>query len=242
MLHRLKGYMEHNHLVTVIIPVYNCERYLAEAIESVLSQTHRPIEVIVVDDGSTDNSAQIARKYGAVQYYFQPHGGIGNALNTGIYNARGNFFSFLDADDLWTDSKLTHQMTVFKNNPKIDIVFGHVEHFFSSGMDENIRRTLYCPDKSMSGYIKGAMLIKREAFFKVGQFATKWKLGDFVDWYLRAMEKGLTSFMLPYIVLRRRIHSANKVICERNYQTDYVRILKDALDRRRHKEVKGYKL
>jgi glycosyltransferase involved in cell wall biosynthesis len=229
--------MEHNHLVSVIIPVYNSERYLAEAIESVLSQTYRPIEVIVVDDGSTDDSAQIARKYEAVRYFFQLHGGIGTALNTGIENARGIFFSFLDADDLWTDNKLTCQMAVLNQNPEPDIVFGHVEHFFSSEIDENLRKTLRCPDGSMPGYCRGAMLIKRDAFLSIGPFATNWKLGDFVDWYLRAMENGLTSLMLPEVVLRRRIHSANQGIRERNSQIDYTRILKAALDRRRHQDA-----
>jgi glycosyltransferase involved in cell wall biosynthesis len=229
--------MEHNLLVSVIIPVYNCESYLAEAIESVLSQAYRPIEVIVVDDGSTDNSATIVKGYKSLKYCFQPHSGIGKALNLGIKESRGSFFAFLDADDLWTNNKLIRQMKVFKYDPKPDIVFGHIMNFFSHEMDEETRRTLKCSNESMPGYCKGSMIIKKEAFLSVGPFATNWKLGDFFDWYLRAMEKELTSLMLPEVVLRRRIHSSNKVIRDRNHQTDYIRILKAALDRRRHKET-----
>lgn len=229
--------MEHNHLVSVIIPVYNSERYLAEAIESVLSQTHRSIEVIVVDDGSTDDSAQIVKRYRSVQYYFQPHGGIGSALNRGIQEARGSFFAFLDADDLWTNNKLIRQMSFINQNPEPDIVFGHVEHFFTSKIDDNLRRKLRCPDGLMPGYCRGTMLIKRDTFLNIGPFATDWKLGDFVDWYLRATEKGLTSLILPDVLLRRRIHNFNQGIRNRNYQRDYVRILKAALDRQRLKEV-----
>jgi glycosyltransferase involved in cell wall biosynthesis len=229
--------MEHNHLVSVIIPVYNSERYVAEAIESVLSQTHRSIEVIVVDDGSTDDSAQIVKRYGSVQYYFQPHGGIGSALNRGIQEARGSFFAFLDTDDLWKNNKLIRQMSFLNQNPEPDIVFGHVEHFFSSEIDDNLRRKLRCPDGLMPGYCRGTMLIKRDTFLNIGPFATDWKLGDFADWYLRATEKGLTSLMLPDVLLRRRIHNFNQGIRNRNYQLDYVRILKAALDRQRLKEV-----
>jgi glycosyltransferase involved in cell wall biosynthesis len=229
--------MEHNPLVSVIIPVYNCERYLAEAIESVLTQAYDHIEVIVVDDGSTDNSAAIVKNYEPLRYYFQPHGGIGVALNLGIKESRGSFFAFLDADDLWTNNKLIRQMKVFKHNPNPDIVFGHIMNFFSQEMDEETRRTLKSSNESIPGYCKGSMVIKREAFLSVGPFATNWELGDFFDWYLRAMEKGLTSLMLPEVVLRRRIHSSNKVIRDRNHQTDYIRILKAALDRRRHKDA-----
>jgi glycosyltransferase involved in cell wall biosynthesis len=229
--------MNDNPLVSIIIPVYNGEHYLSEAIESVLVQDYNQIEVIVVDDGSTDDSAAIVKNYEPLRYCFQPHGGIGTALNHGIKVARGSFFAFLDADDLWTNNKLISQMTVFKNNPKLDIVFGHVVHFFGHEMDEETRRTLKCSNESMPGYCKGSMVIRREAFLSVGPFATNWKLGDFFDWYLRAMEKGLKSLMLPEVVLRRRIHSSNKVIRDRNHQTDYIRILKAALDRQRHRDA-----
>ena len=87
-------------LVSVIIPVYNAERYLAEAIESVLAQTYRPIEVIIVDDGSTDSSADIAKRYNSlVRYFFQPNSGLAAARNKGISQAKGSFFAFLDVTD-----------------------------------------------------------------------------------------------------------------------------------------------
>jgi len=229
--------MNDNPLVSVIIPVCNGERYLSEAIESVLVQAYDQIEVIVVDDGSTDNTAAIVKGYGSLRYCFQPHSGIGTALNLGIKKARGSYFAFLDADDLWTNKKLISQMEVFKHNPILDIVFGHVVHFFSHEMDEEARRILKFFNGSMPGYCKGSMIIKRKAFLSVGPFATTWKLGDFFDWYLRAMEKGLKSLILPEVVLRRRIHKDNQGIRERNHQRDYVRILKSALDRRRQKDV-----
>ena len=230
--------MNDNPLVSVIIPVFNGERYLSEAIESVLVQAYDQIEVIVVDDGSTDNTAAIVKKYGSLRYCFQPHSGIGTALNLGIKEARGSYFAFLDADDLWTKKKLISQMELFKHNPILDIVFGHVVQFFSHEMDEEARRTLKYFNGSMPGYCKGSMIIKRKAFLNVGPFSTTWKLGDFFDWYLRANEKGLTSFMLSDVVLRRRIHNSNTVIRERHHQSDYLRILKSALDRRRQNDVK----
>ena len=97
-------------LVSVIIPVYNGESYLSEAVESVYAQTIRPLEVIVIDDGSTDGSAAVARSFEDVRFYRQPNRGAADARNRGTELAHGSFLAFLDADDVWTPQKLRIQM------------------------------------------------------------------------------------------------------------------------------------
>jgi hypothetical protein len=94
-------------LISVVVPVFNCEKYLAAAIESILAQNYRPIQLIVVDDGSTDNSAAVARRFDQVEYHFQEHAGVTTALNTGVSATKGSFIACLDSDDLWTEGKLT---------------------------------------------------------------------------------------------------------------------------------------
>jgi len=229
---------EKNDLVSVIIPVYNCERYLAEAIESALAQTYRPIEVIVLDDGSTDGSGDVAKRFAPpVRYYFQPNAGLGTARNKGISLAQGSAFAFLDADDLWLEDKLTRQMAVFDDNPELDMVFGYAKQFNSPELDEQSQTKIRPGEEILPGYIAGTMLIKRDAFYRVGLFETDWRVGEFIDWYLKAMERGLKSFLLPEVVMKRRIHENNMGIRERKHQRDYVRILKAALDRRRGKAL-----
>jgi glycosyltransferase involved in cell wall biosynthesis len=223
-------------LVSVIIPINNCERYIAEAIESVLAQTYKPIEIIVVDDGSTDKSAKIVKQYTpSVQYAYQSHSGIGAARNHGIELAHGNFFSFLDADDTWMKDKLTYQMEAFKRNPGLDMVFGHVINFYCPDLPEHMKNKIFCPSESMPGVSPGTMLIKKESFVRAGAFVTNWQLGEFLDWYIRAKEQGLTSFMVSRVLLRRRLHADNTGIRDRDSRNDYVRILKAFLDRRRRK-------
>ena len=223
-------------LVSVIIPVYNGERYLAEAIESVLSQTYSALEIVVIDDGSTDNSASVAKSYGSnVQYFYQTNRGLSAALNHGVQVARGSFFGFLDADDVWVENKITQQMATFANNPTLDMVFGYVKQFCSPELYENEKKRLQVFTELMPGYFKGTMLIKRKAFFRAGTFDTMWKVGDFIDWYLKALEGGLKSVMLPDVLLMRRVHNQNMGIREQMHQRDYVRILKASLDRRRRK-------
>ena len=106
--------------VSVVIPVYNGDRYLAEAITSVLDQTYKNFELIVVDDGSTDGSAEIAKSYKqAVLYTFQPNGGLSKARNTGLALARGKYIAFLDHDDLWLPHKLARQVTYLDSHPDV---------------------------------------------------------------------------------------------------------------------------
>lgn len=221
-------------LVSVIIPVYNCRQYLSEAIESALAQTIRPAEIIVVDDGSTDGSADVAKQFTPdVHYCFQPNSGTGAARNKGIDLARGDFFSFLDADDLWSSNKLAVQSAAFSTNPCIDAVFGHVQQFHSPELAESEKNNIHCPGGLMPGCLPYAMLIKRAAFFRVGLFETNWRVGQDVSWIMRAKELGLQMLMLPDLVYSRRLHKKNKGITHRQFMIDRVRILKASLDRRR---------
>ncbi|MTJ10250.1 MULTISPECIES: glycosyltransferase family A protein [unclassified Anabaena] len=229
--------MNKNLLISVIIPVYNCEKYLAQAIESVLAQTYQPLEIIVIDDGSTDASAEIAKGFGSVvQYCCQVNSGTAAARNRGLELAKGDYFAFLDADDLWVEDKLTRQMAAFINNPNLDVVFGQVEQFISPELADNLKAKLYVPDKLMPGHIPSALLIKRESFFRVGLFETHWKLAEFASWQVRLTEIGLQTMMLPDLVAKRRLHETNKGIQKKQYQTEYIQILKASLDRRRTKD------
>jgi glycosyltransferase involved in cell wall biosynthesis len=221
-------------LVSIIIPVYNGEKYLAEAIESVFAQTYRPLEAIVVDDGSTDGSAEIAKRFSPpVKYCFQANAGTGAARNRGIDLAQGLFFAFLDADDVWIKDKLARQLAAFEAHPEAEAVFGHVQQFYSPELRESIKNKIHCPSELIPGHLPTAMLIKRDAFFRVGLFETNWRVGQDVSWMLRAMEQRLNMVMLPDLVFMRRLHGSNKGITHRQFIKQRARILKASLDRRR---------
>jgi glycosyltransferase involved in cell wall biosynthesis len=220
--------------VSVVIPVYNCERYLAAAIESVLAQTAPPGEILVVDDGSTDGSAALARAFGApVTCLAQPHAGLSASLNCGIERSRGAYLAFLDADDLWVEDKLAGQLDALEADPALDGIFGHVEQFASPDIDPAKRPRIPEAARVAPGYLTSTLLIRADALRRVGAFDPRWQIGNFVDWYLRAQEAGLRDAMLSRVVLRRRLHTDNLGIRERNLRRDYARIIKHALDRRR---------
>jgi glycosyltransferase involved in cell wall biosynthesis len=224
--------------VSTIIPVYNGEKYLAEAIKSVLSQTYRSIEVIVVDDGSTDRSADIAKSFNdSIRYTYQPNLGTAAAFNRGIKMARGEFFSFLGADDLWSKDKTQIQMEAFETQDHLDIVSGSVKQFFSPDADENVRENIIISDRLIPGHVIPAMLIRRRSFFRVGLFETEWVVGAEMSWYLRAKEIGLQVKILADLVLLRRIHKNNKGLTRRQFISQRAEVLKASLDRRRKMKI-----
>ena len=226
--------MEHP-LVSVIIPVYNGERYLAEAIESVLAQTYRLIEIIVVNDGSVDGTADIARSYKEVRYIYQTNQGHGAAMNAGIKIAQGEFIAFLDADDLWTPNKLSVQIGYLLEHPDVGYVIARMQNFLEPGAQLPPRIT---KDLSLTDYAAlcvGTLVARKTIFDQVGDFDNSYEHAKDVDWFVRAKEAGIHTAILPEILLYRRLHSSN-----RSYQThaktsEFLRAIKSSIDRKHKK-------
>lgn len=221
-------------LVSVMIGAYNAAAYLGDAIESVLAQTYQPVELIVVDDGSDDDTGAIARSYGdPVRTFTQPNGGMAAARNRAVAEAAGAYFAFLDADDRFCRDKIERQLSFFEDGPDLDAVFGHVKEFLSPDLDAAAVPSLRPPVDDAPWPTPNLMLVTREAFFRVGLFSTDLKVGIGVDWYARAMERGLKTVVPPIVVLERRLHADNNGIRQRHQRPQYLHVLKAALDRRR---------
>ena len=228
--------MKATPLVSVIIPVFNYERYLAEAIESVLGQTYQNLEVIVVDDGSTDRSGEVAASFAdrGVRYCHQVHAGIGPARNKGVELAGGEFLAFLDSDDRWPLAKIERQLGAFESDPALEMCFGQAVQLQNGPEWEAGVKEEKVPETGMvPGMVPGTLLIKRAAFDRVGKFQDGLKVGEFIDWYARAVELQIRSLVLPDLFLWRRIHDSNQGVRERQSVTDYARVLKAKLDRGR---------
>ena len=221
-------------LVSVIIPAYNGERYLLDAIESVLGQSYHPIEILVVDDGSTDSTAQTAKSYfDRIRYLRQENLGAGAARNHGVRESQGEYLAFLDADDLWAPEKLKSQISVLRQDKPPSMVFGHVKQFVSPELSEDDKAKIAIPAEVMRGFHIGTMVINRQTFDEIGWFSEDLEVGEFIDWFARAKDKGCQFQLLSDVVMHRRIHTTNQGIYKRHMQTDYARLMKSVLDRRR---------
>lgn len=217
--------------ISVIIPAYNREAYLAEAIESVLAQTLPPDEVIVVDDGSTDSTAEIARSYGRqVRCISQENQGCGAARSAGLKEAHGTLIAFLDSDDVWLERKLEIQLAYLQAHPEIDMVYCHMKLFLSPEIDPasvpkfDAREIAACNAQSL--------LTRRETFTAAGAFSTERDIHEFFSWFTRASDAGLTHHILPELLLLRRVHLTNTVH-ELGRASRYVQFVKQRLDEKR---------
>ena len=220
--------------ISVIIPAFNAERYLAEAIASVLAQTARVSEVIVVDDGSTDRTASIAEESGPpVSCHRRPHGGIAAARTFGIGRARGNWLAFLDADDLWTREKLELQLAAAGHDGALEIIFGGVRQFVSPELNGEAQTRLASPLADSAAPHIGTMLARRAAFERVGWLDEALRIGEFIEWFARAQDAGLRMTTLPEIVLQRRRHPASTTAKHKDSLVHLTTAMKRILDRRR---------
>ena len=221
-------------LISVVVPVRNGEVHLAETIESVLGQTWRSLELLVVDDGSSDGSAAIAERHGdhRTRVLRQRPAGTGAARNAGLAAARGELIAHLDADDLWSEHKLERQAELLSHRPEVDLVGGLVAEFISPEVPASERARMRPPRGPLPGMIVQALLIRREAQDRVGGFETAWAAGQDLAWVMRAQEQ-LTFAYRQEVLVRRRLHATNKGRQSGALASQRCLIIKQALDRRR---------
>jgi glycosyltransferase involved in cell wall biosynthesis len=219
--------------VTVVIPVYNGAQYLGDAIRSVLAQTLPAMEIVVVDDGSTDASAEIAASFGdALRLVRQENQGVAAARNRGMRDANGFYVAWLDQDDLATPNRIESQLRAFDGPSAPDVVFGSMRQFISPEVPDDLRATLRCDERPQPAPLPSCFMAPKRVFDLVGELAGGTDT-TFVDWYLRANEIGLEFHYVPELITLRRIHGANRSYRNEELRRDYLRTLKAALDRRR---------
>jgi glycosyltransferase involved in cell wall biosynthesis len=223
--------------ISVLIPCWNAEAYVGDAIRSVIEQDVEPDEIIVVDDGSNDRSAAIAEAFGpAVSLLRQANRGVGAALNLAIANATGDVIAFLDADDLWLPGKLAVQIAALTANPVLDGVFAHMRAFVSPDLSAEQRAAVAVSDETTPAFVKNTLLLRRQAFDRFGTFDEDRRHADFIAWYARASTQGFCWQMLPNLVSLRRIHATNMGRISRvSQREDYLLVMKELIERKRAK-------
>ena len=224
---------EERPLVSVIIPVYNGARHLGAALESVFAQTYRSFEVILVDDGSVDDSGVIAQSFPEVRYIHQTNRGVAAARNNGIEAARGEFFAFLDQDDLWTTEKLQIQIEYLLSNPDLGYTLTQQKYFLDPGatLPSWFRKELF--DSVHTGWVLGTLVVRRTTFEKIGNFVTGYSAANDSDWFFRAKAAEIPMAILPELLLLKRIHEANDSARAKDILAELRKVVKSSLDRQR---------
>ena len=201
-------------LISVVIPTYNCDRYIVQAVESVLIQKDCQYEVVVIDDGSTDYTQDVLESYrDRIRYIKQVNQGVAAARNHGIAEARGNLVAFLDADDYFLPGKLAAQAAIFARNPDLGIVHSGWQRVDSQGNKIlDVRPWEDVPELDLAGWLRwkpvlpSAMMFRCEWLEYAGGFDPRFPPAEDTDLVLRMALKGCKTAWLKEITVHYRQH------------------------------------
>jgi glycosyltransferase involved in cell wall biosynthesis len=193
--------------ISCIIPVFNGERYVAEALDSVLAQELAPSEIIVVDDGSTDGTADVLRTYaGSMRVVRQPNLGVSAARNAGLRAATGDVIAFLDSDDLWPAGRMKVLAASLAADDGADVVAGLVETLDQRPARPAVREDLRTMHRV---HLVGSTLMRRSVFERVGAFNEALRVVEDTEFIVRARAGGITFKTIDAISLIYRLHETN---------------------------------
>jgi len=224
--------MSASERLSVVIPVYNGDRFIAQAVASVQRQNPPVAEIIVVDDGSTDDTAAVAQALPGIRYVRQENRGPSAARNHGFRLSSGSLLCFLDADDRLADNKTHIQMRMLDENPALDIVIGHLQRVVIQTWNGSEPRYAPIGDPMFLLHL-GSAIIRRTVFDRIGLFDESLSMGEDVDWYLRAKENGIRMRFHQEVVQYRLLHDRNLTLQRDRTNQFLVRTFKRSLDRRR---------
>jgi glycosyltransferase involved in cell wall biosynthesis len=218
-------------LVSLVMPAYNAERFIGEALESALSQTYEPVEVIVVDDGSNDRTAEIATTHG-VRLIRQEHRGEAAARNAGLANMRGEYWTVFDADDVMPPERLERQVSHLEQHPELGMVLGLTQAFVTPGEP---RPSHWNPEWDNGPFpaCTGTMLARHEVAALVGPYDEQRRMSPDFEWMTRAMELGVAAGESDAVMLHYRIHPGNATADRAAVASAMLGVLRESLTRRR---------
>lgn len=206
-------------LVSVIIPTYNRADLVVQAVESVVNQTYKKIEIVVVDDGSTDNTCEVVKKYqDKIKYIYQERSERSKARNRGFGCSRGDYVAFLDSDDLWLPTKIEKQVQVLNEEPRVGLVYTNVQFIDRNGSahDGNIswdapERVALYEDLMTHNVITGttsSVMVRRTCLEEVGLFDESMNTCEDLDLY-RRIARHYKFYKIDLPLVRFRIHAGN---------------------------------
>lgn len=223
--------MRDRPLVSVIVPVYNGAHFLVDAVRSILAQEYAPLEIIIVDDGSTDEIVQAVSALPVdVRFIRQANAGAAAARNRGITDASGELIAFLDVDDLWPESNLDRLVQLLVSTSSADVVHGRAQVL---RRDANANDEYVGDPSAVFPHYIGAGVYRRAVFTRVGLFDPSLRFGEDADWFRRAAEEHSEIMHLDEVSLFVRRHDANMTRGKTQLELNALRVLKLAIDRKR---------
>jgi glycosyltransferase involved in cell wall biosynthesis len=235
------NYLKHfnnssNILISIVLPVYNGGTFLLGAINNIKQQEYQPLEIIVIDDGSTDRTAEIAAQFHSeIRYIYQPNQGPSAARNHGIKIAKGEVIAFLDVDDLWADRVLIEFTDYLATHPDVEIVQGLIQRMQLESVVPYQNPGVFKPIFEPYQFINlGSAIYRKSVFDRVGLFDPNLRDNEDTDWFLRAWEQNISKVVIPKTMLFYRKHDCNMTLNQKDLvHFGLLKIYKRHIDRMR---------
>lgn len=220
-------------MVSVILIVKNGEKFISQAITSVLQQTLKPLEILVIDGNSTDKTETICKTFPEVTFIRQKDRGIPNAYNQGIETSKGKFISFISHDDIWKPDKLEKQINYMLEHPHIEFTITKAKFFLEAGynLPTNFKKELL--NKGVVAYIMETLVTRKTLFQKVGVFDTSYPTGEDLDWFSRVLDYNIPYGIIQESLVLKRIHDKNSSLNYDEFNKLVLKLLRESIKRKR---------
>jgi len=221
--------MNKSFLVSVILPLYNGRDFVAASVQSVLEQSYKNLELLVVDDGSSDGGAEEIPEDSRIHLFARRNAGVAAARNFGISRAKGGFIAFIDQDDCWYPEKLKLQVDVLEKKSKTGYVLTRMHNRL---VGTTVRPAWLKPEllsEDPVGFLPSTLLVRRQIMLEVGGFNEQYINASDMDWFLRADELGVPREILDQVLIIRNIHGANCSYDNRTCKKEMFAILRQKI-------------
>lgn len=222
-------------LVSVVIAACQGEKYIGDAIQSILDQTYLNYEIWVIENGVADQTRQIALGFPNVQYCYLTKGNVALARNVGGFLGYGKYLAFLDQDDTWVPEKLTQQVLFLEENPNYGAVIGLQQMYLEPGVTKPSWLKKEFLEAPQFGYLPSALMVRRDLFMQTHSFNPTWTISSDVDWFFEAQDREIAVGVLNQVLIRRRIHAENNSNQYVSLQRELLYIMKASISRKREK-------
>ena len=219
--------------VSVILIVKDGAQHIGEALASVGESEQQPLEILVVDGGSIDDTVAIARSFPGVRVIPQESQGIANAYNEGVAHAQGDLLAFISHDDHWLPGKLDAQVAYMEEHPDLLLSVTHVQHYLEPGSQppDGFRKELL--DQAVPGVLMETLMVRPELFRKVGWFDPSFEVGEDTDWYARVKDAGVTIGVMPETFTMKRVHDTNASLNTPRINAILLKAMRQSIKRKR---------
>lgn len=238
--------------ISIVIPAYNEERFLAETIESVLAQTYREFELLILDDGSIDRTLEIAQSYARrdarVRVESHPNVGIGPTLNRGFALSANEWVAMIQADDVMMPMRFERQLAFLAAHPELDVAAGWCKHIDSEGrligkgdsplITHEAVQKLYAANELIAFNCSTA-IVRKSAVQAVGGYRSQFRVNEDADLWVRLLEAGYKILVQPEYLVKYRVHAGSVSIARARFIRQQARWVKDCMVRRRRSEPEG---